>query len=273
VATFDSQELIQNLISRAQTKIKTQFMAIVAQLQRENSLDDLAELIAKNDINGALELLDAAANRLANTINGIFLSSGASIMEALADKLDVVVSFDHVNNRAVQLMQANQLELVTNFTAEQRLATSEALTQGVADGLNPREMARAFRDSIGLTRNQVLAVDNYESMLENLDSSALLRELRDARFDPTIRSAIDDDRALSPSEIERMVERYRQRMLKYRANRGVAGSAPSVRRSHDAGCREWNRGRRRRATNVEIGARQSRARSGDWFEDIASHDA
>jgi hypothetical protein len=59
--------------------------------------------------------------------------------------------FDQVNLYAVAAMQANQLELIREFTAEQLRATSLALVIGVEAGTNPLAAARNFRDSVGLT--------------------------------------------------------------------------------------------------------------------------
>lgn len=71
--------------------------------------------------------------------------------------------------------------------------------------------------SIGLTLRQLEAVANYRRALEQGSMDALTRELRDRRFDRTVRRAMADDRPLSRDQIERMVARYRQRFIGYRA--------------------------------------------------------
>jgi hypothetical protein len=119
--------------------------------------------------------------------------------------------------RAVNAMRQNGLRLVSNFTDQQRRATNQALLDGIQRGANPREMARLFRDSVGLTPTQERWVRNYENALKTLDGDALRRELRDRRFDPSVRRAISEGKPLSQAQIDRLVNRYRERALKLRA--------------------------------------------------------
>lgn len=58
---------------------------------------------------------------------------------------------------------------------------------------------------------------NYERQLRELDRGALARELRDSRFDRTVRGAINRGEPLTQGQIDKMVARYRQRALKLRS--------------------------------------------------------
>jgi len=127
------------------------------------------------------------------------------------------VNFDQTNEAAVEQMRANQLRIIRNFTEKQRLATKLALLRGTAQGLNPRQQALLFKMSIGLTEQQVQWVMNFQKLLEELDSDVFKRLLRDKRFDPTIQTAIENNKPLSNAQINRMVERYRERVLTYRS--------------------------------------------------------
>lgn len=143
--------------------------------------------------------------------------SGDETALFLANSLRVNVNFDALNERAIQEMSQNKLRLVRQFSDQQRLSTREALEAGVRRGINPRDMAREFKNSIGLTQRQVQAVNNYRDMLIRGDREALRRELRDKRFDRTVDRAIRSGKPLSEEQIDRMVTRYRQKYLKYRA--------------------------------------------------------
>jgi hypothetical protein len=115
------------------------------------------------------------------------------------------------------------LRTIREFSEEQRRATREALMSGIARGVNPRQQAIEFRQSIGLTQNQQQAVENYRRLLtegrqNNLPSeTALRRNLRDARFDRSIIRAIRDNRPLTEDQVNRMVSRYRERYIRYRS--------------------------------------------------------
>ena len=130
-------------------------------------------------------------------------------------------------------MQQERLALIREFTEQQRQATRLAMTDGITRGLNPIDQARAFRNSIGLTQRQQASVINYRRLLEQAslgDGEALTRSLRDRRFDPTIRRAIRTGEPLSQAQIDRMVERYGDRSVKYRAE--VIGRTEAQRAVH-----------------------------------------
>jgi hypothetical protein len=153
------------------------------------------------------------------------------VADALSRALGVQVSFDATNLRAVNIMAKNRLALVREFTAQQRATTRAALTEGIRAGLNPRAQARAFRGSIGLTETQQRWVSSYRRLLEQNSSQALTRELRDGRFDRTVQAAIRNDRPLTAAQIEKMVERYRERALKYRSE--VIARTEALRSVHE----------------------------------------
>lgn len=239
MATYDSQELIEKLLRKMRARIRRQFGLIVLQMKNETSLADLAEFLSVRDYQSPLRMLDAAAERLATTLNSAFMLSTEEFVEAMAEKLGLVISFDQFNPAVVEFTRQNKFELIRNFTREQTEATRQAILRGVQEGLNPREMARAFRDSIGLTKNQERAVANFRKLLEQNDPEALLRQLRDRRFDRTVARAIDFEGKLSKSEIKRMVDRYRDRMLKFRSETIARTEAlPMVHKAHDEAVRQ-----------------------------------
>jgi len=62
------------------------------------------------------------------------------------------------------------------------------------------------------------AVQNYRQMLEDRPLAALNSQLRDKRFDRTITRADLNAAKLTSQQIDKMVERYADRYLTYRAN-------------------------------------------------------
>lgn len=231
MAVFDSRRLLENLIARADTRIRRRFGEIILRLQRENSLVDLARLIEGGRIDEALNLLNSAADQLASTIQSVWIGAGSDVAEAMSRALGIQVSFDVSNFAAVDALQRNRLNLIREFTTQQRAATRQALTEGIRLGLNPREQARAFRDSIGLTARQERAVANYRRLLRENDAEALTRRLRDARFDPSLRRAIANEQPLTRGQIDKMVDRYRERYVRYRSE--VIARTEALRSVHE----------------------------------------
>lgn len=103
----------------------------------------------------------------------------------------------------------------------------QVIQSGTTAGDDPFAIARRIRGSIGLTRSQEAAVNNYERMLRALDPTVLERKLRDRRSDPTVARAISNDKALTDAQVRSLVDRYRDRYVKYRAN--VIGRTESIR--------------------------------------------
>lgn len=213
----DPGERILEVADRMAPRFRDRFLTTVSALREKRSLREIANLLQSGRFQDALVEIEAAALQLGNTWGEVYVFSGAQTAPILGEFLDFTVSFDQVNQFAVREMQENQLRLVREFTAEQTAATRQALERGVARGANPIEQARGFRDSIGLTQRQEATVARFRRRLEELDPVALERRLRDRRFDRTLTRAIEEQRPLTRTQINRMTERYRQRMVKFRA--------------------------------------------------------
>lgn len=127
------------------------------------------------------------------------------------------LSISIFNRYTVDFLQNYKLNLIRTISENTREAIRNSLVADAMAGRNPRETARVFRNTIGLTPKQEQAVRNYRSYLENLDKTALERKLRDKRSDSVILRAIRDGNPLKPEQIDSMVNRYRERYIKYRA--------------------------------------------------------
>lgn len=158
------------------------------------------------------------AQLIASATTATFIAGGEQAADFINEGVPrVVVRFDVTNDFAVRQMRQNDLRLVREFTNEQAQAASQALNRSVNEGRNPREAARIFRGSIGLTSRQELAVANYRRALETGDRDALRRALRDRRFDRTVLRSIETGRPLSAEQVDRFTERYRQRWIRFRS--------------------------------------------------------
>jgi len=213
----DSHNRIRRLADRITPAFQVRFLKIVELIKDSATLAAIEELILVGRIDDALVITETTMLQLGRTWQEAFVLAGDETAELIGNSLGVTVNFDALNDGAIKAMQENKLRLVREFGTSQREATREALRAGVARGINPRDMAREFRGSIGLTQRQVQAVNNYRDMLHRLDRNALRRQLRDKRFDRTIDRAIREGKPLTGKQIDTMVERYRARYLKYRS--------------------------------------------------------
>jgi hypothetical protein len=229
----DIPERLNRLVDQQETRIANIFRTAISALKDELDLDELATLLEQGRINDALARLQHAAESLGSASNVAFVTSGQSTSEFLTQAGLGRVVFDQVNLLAVAAMQASRLELIREFTAEQLRATSSALIGGVEGGLNPREQARNFRDSIGLTQSQWQHVASYRAALERVGvddeaaQNALGRALRDGRGDKTILAAARAGRKIPAAKIDWLVTRYTQRYVKHRSE--VIGRTEAMR--------------------------------------------
>ncbi len=225
-----TEKLIEDLLNKMEPALAAAFRATIQRMRADINLTLLAQLLGAGRIDEALSGVLSGFDSFADTANGAFINSGQATATFMAQQIGVTVSFDIVNQRAVDQMQSNKLRLIREFTQEQRDVLRNRMTEGIRDGVNPRQQAVTFRNSVGLTERQAAAVSNYRRMLEELDTEALNRKLRDARFDRTLLNAVRDGKALDQATIDRMVERYGERYVKYRSE--VIGRTEALRSVH-----------------------------------------
>jgi len=214
------RERVERLLAIQSAKVRVAVNAYVGSLTSEAMVRRVADTLQSGGPDATLDFIDEHVIRIADSMTSGFVGAGTSEInniKALIGQPTIGISFDPASPRAAAFMEKNKLEFVTNYTRSQKDSTRKALTAALDSGAGVREAARAFRDSIGLTETQWDAVNSYRSALEAGNSDALDRALRDRRFDGTVTSSINNDEPLTPAQIDRMVDRYRDRYLSLRA--------------------------------------------------------
>jgi len=219
-----------NLHSWATNKFKRTILAFVDEAQSPQTHNAIHNLLDQGKFERVNQLIENAITRLGNILPQLFIDIANEEVSYLRDKLgekahitptlakaEPTVSFDSTNERASALMRSSRLDFIQNFTADQTANTRQILANGLSQGQGVRQTARQLVDSIGLTPYQLSAVDNYRTLLEQGSADALTRQLRDRRFDGTVQGVIDTGNSLTSDQIDRMVDRYREQMLNYRA--------------------------------------------------------
>lgn len=232
----DPSSRIEALLDEHDPRIASVFRTAIAALKDEVDLDELEELIRQGRLDEAIDRLRYAAEETAQAANFAFIDSGQTGAEFLRGAGVGRIVFDAVNLNAVAAMQAARLEMIREFTDEQRKATSAALIAGVEAGINPKAQARNFRDSIGLTATQWSHVASYRAALERVGTGAqgqrdaLARELRDKRGDRSILAALRRKQPIPAEKIDWLVQRYADKYVKFRAE--VIGRTEALRSVH-----------------------------------------
>lgn len=241
---WQSEDEIRRILSQQERRIGEVFRLAINEYLNDVQMGRVIELLNQGRINEALDGLIDISRATVSASQTAFIAAAEATAKFIHSGNRVTIGFDQTNQRALAVMNRNKLEFIRGFEQSQRRATFLALQTGIQEGVGPREIARRFRGSVGLTFNQQAAVDNYRRLLQRagqddlprgLQREAFSRKLRDRRHDPRIARAIRERRPLSKTEIDRMVERYRLNYIKHRAeNIARTESLTSVHGGQDA---------------------------------------
>jgi len=205
------------LLSELERQFGRDFLVMVASIVDSIDVDDLTNLVQTGRVEEVIADIERQFISFSNQLVAGLVLSGQSTANFISEALNLTFSFDMTNQSAVNSMRETRLRTITNLSTTQREAIRAVLVEGITQGVNPRVQARGILGAIGLTGQQVQSVQNYRRLLEQNSARALLRELRDRRFDSTVRRAINNDTPLTAAQIDKMVGRYRERTLRFRS--------------------------------------------------------
>lgn len=222
ITKISERQRLDNLLTQQEVKIGGAFLKFVDSLQSDKILKEINDAIEANDFTRIDRIIDSYIITFANIFPAVFSTVAASEAERMIEDLSptaIAVGFDSTHPRAADKARQGRMELLRGLTIQQRQATQQAIASAFETGYSPRQVARAIRESIGLTPRQEQAVRNYRRMLESQSAEALSRELRDRRFDRTVRNAFSGDKVktLTSDQIDKMVEAYRKNSVNHRA--------------------------------------------------------
>lgn len=211
-----------DIAERFEPKIRKALLEAFDAMRGRVSIAEITRQLETRGIEGIMSLLSGMENDLApvrDHLRNALQESGRATIGAMprAAVLNSTFAFDVLNTSTVDYIRNYELNLIRLISTNTREAVRQAIQRDIIAGRNPRDTAKLFRDTIGLTPKQEQAVANYRHALETLDRQALKRTLRDRRFDRTIGQALDRGKPLTPEQIDRMVGRYRERYIKYRS--------------------------------------------------------
>lgn len=213
---------------RYRSRISNSFLRVVAALRATVRVAD-NPIVIPDRIDGIVNGVGQAANSrtFADDLRAVF-EAGSEIGIRRLERVPVTktsvaaaMSFTLLNPSAVSFLQGYTFSLITALTQQSRETIQEIITAGYRDGVTPQQQARQIRQFIGLTAAQYRAVQRYRALLESGDPGdlrdTLTRTLRDARYDASVQRAAAQNARLTRAQIERLVQRYTERQLKYRA--------------------------------------------------------
>lgn len=218
-------EALLNIADSFEAPIKAALVKAFIELKDSVQIMELTNALRSYGITGAyqylanLQIEGVIDKYLVEELNTAILTSGRTTVETLPNGVltPVPFRFNLLNRTTAQYIQDYQYSLVQQISANTREAIRKALEADVIAGRNPITTARRFRSTLGLTPKQEKAVRNFEEGLINGDRAVLNRKLRDKRFDSTVLRSIKGEKPLTKTQINKMVDRYRQRSILYRS--------------------------------------------------------
>jgi hypothetical protein len=141
-----------------------------------------------------------------NALSNIYSQAGGQV----ASNVETAGIYrDQVNPQLAGVVDRWTGNLIKHASQETIQRIGEEIGKATLQGKNPIAASRSIRDSVGLTPDQIRAIENYERKLRNGESVSRYK-LRDKRFDKT-------KRPLNEEDIIKRVDRYTQNQLKHRA--------------------------------------------------------
>jgi hypothetical protein len=220
------------IAERFEPRIRNALLRSFDAMRGKISVAEIVRQLESRGVEGVMSLMDRFDGELGavqEEVRQALRTSGRATLGVMPRGaiLNPSFTFDTLNPNTVDFIRNYELNLIRQISENTKKAVRQGLRRDIVSGQNPRATARTFRANIGLTAKQEMAVYNYRQALENLDSQALKRALRDRRFDAALQRAINSEKQLSRDQVNAMVDRYRQRYIKYRSE--VIGRTESLR--------------------------------------------
>jgi len=227
-------DLVLRVAGRLEPKLAKAFLDAVAAMRGSVSLSKLEAALAKGDVDAALAVvaidtkfvkflrgdgIESGITSFHEAVRTVFAAGAEAAASQLPRKIVAEAVFDIKSPESISFLEKYQFGLIKQVTADTKDAIRQTIRRAFAEGGHPYQQAREIKNVIGLTSTQEQAVANFRRALSDTTTipDALGRALRDGRYDATLLRAARNGTNLSPGQIDKMVGRYEERFVQYRA--------------------------------------------------------
>ncbi len=220
---------VEKLVKDFEPRLRRAFEDAVLKARESVDRSALIAALEGRDIERAARLLQinqAVLFPLTDAVRGAYIAGAELAAPTVPAAIAGSFAFDGFSERAEQWLQTRSADLVQGITEDSLEASRKALSAGLAENRGTRDVARDLTGRmvngkrrgglLGLTSEQTDYVLNARSDLQNLDSRYFTRKLRDRRFDGKVRRAIASGKPLSAADIDKLTDRYKDRLLAHR---------------------------------------------------------
>lgn len=216
-------EVLQQIADAATPEFRRAFLDAVMQAQGDVSTSRMATALDRGDVDTAYRMaVDAWESNgeewrkaTARQLNATLNKAGRAAEQFLPRSISI--SFDVTNPEAVRWAAQRSSELLGTVSADTQKAIRRLITRGFQEGIPVREIARDLQRVIGLTESQAASIVKYRAGLAAQAERVVGGDLQDASKKRTRGQRIPARRGLTSERIDQLVDRYRTRLLRQRA--------------------------------------------------------
>lgn len=178
------------------------------QLRRFYTYKQLEDIIEKQGVAGLFPLIDSLPDYVAANVRPVIedaiTASGRAVISILpSNSILAPMTFSLVLPSVSNYVNTYTATRIREISETSQQAIRAAINDAVVTGKNPKQIARVFRASVGLTHVQEMTVQRFRNALVNGDN-AYVNGL-------TLAPDVGDIAKLTESQIDKFVERYRLR--------------------------------------------------------------
>jgi hypothetical protein len=250
----DLWEQLLALAQRAEPATKKQFLEALVKLNGNLDVGAIEDALSRGDIAAVVdaipwdelkEALESIETALEDVRSRAFeLSRGAAepmldpqqLAIHLGERSTLAISWRHVSSFVLDAIRARTGDRITQVTDETRAAVRQLVERTYSEGGHARTMIPAIRQTIGLTSRQERAVARYAASLAEGKRPA--------------------------DRVERMVARYRKKLINYRAE--LIARTETLQAMNDGQRASWS-------TLVERGLLDSNRFEREWLAIVPSN--
>lgn len=227
----------RDLTAAMQVKLRDAFLASIADIKSTVKMAALVEAISGGRANDVIDILNLKREFFApleEAMRSAYIDGGSDAARRATAEFPkgtvVAVRFSGRSFDAEAWIRDNSSRLVVEVTATTREAVRAVLTNGLAEGRNPRNVALDLVGRIdGEARQRSGGVVGLNSHLTGYLRNArleleqgryadfLTRVLRDKRMDVTLRNAIKSGKKVTAKFIDQALAKYSDSLLRFRA--------------------------------------------------------
>lgn len=235
MATLNRQ--LSDLIAKQRPQLQRAFRLAIRNIVSDVTLNRVVMALRRNDIEAAIDALGvsrAAFSPFVQAMTSAYAQAGTIAAASnvwLTPTGRVKTRFDLANTIANEFITGYSSNLVTGLADDTKDALRVAIRAGYEHGRGPLDISRDLVGRIGangrrtggivgLNEPQARAVQSMRARLASGDPVEMRKVLsmtrRDRRLDGIVQRAINEGRALSQADINRLTGRYSDRLLALR---------------------------------------------------------